>query len=63
MFYYDGWAKLAVHKPIWDLGEQVPCAYPVLDPEILSKCKEIGRGGPKISLLAYSESYAIVARR
>ena len=35
--YYDEWAKLALHRPIWDLGQRVRHAYPNLDPKILSK--------------------------
>ena len=35
--YWDGWTKLGLHKPIWDLERRVPYAYPILDPKILSK--------------------------
>ena len=33
----DGWAKLALHRLIWDVGEWVLGTYPFLDPRNLSK--------------------------
>ena len=34
---------------IWDLGQQVPCAYPMLDPKILLKFGRWIEEVPKIS--------------
>ena len=29
----QGWVgQLALHEPIWDLGQRAPRAYPILDP-------------------------------
>ena len=47
--YYDGWTKIALHMPILDLGEQVPCAYPILDPKFSSKFKRWKKEVPKVS--------------
>ena len=35
---FDEWAKLALHRLFWDLGEWVPRVHPILDPKVFSKC-------------------------
>ena len=47
MTYLDGRAKLNLHKLIHDWGEQVPCAYPILDPKFLSKFERWKKEVPK----------------
>ena len=33
---YEGWTESAMHNPIRDLGQWIPCTYRMLDPKILS---------------------------
>ena len=37
--YYARWAKITLYRSIQDLRWWVPCAYPILDPMILSMFK------------------------
>jgi len=38
--YWNGWAMLALHSLIPELGWQAQCAYPILNLEILSKLRD-----------------------
>ena len=35
--FYDGWTKLALHRPIRDSRQRVPWTYLVLNPKVFSK--------------------------
>ena len=47
--YYDGWAKPALHIPIYNFKKLVPCTYAILDPKILSKFESWKEEALKVS--------------